>query len=299
MLPDLSALDLFLKAVRLGSLSRAAQASHVSLSTASRRLAYLEQQLGTPLLARQHDGVAPTPAGEALARHARVVMASVETLLDELSDFAGGTVGRVRVHANTSAMSQDLPDRLAQWHAARPGIRLEVHEARSHDIVDAVRAGLADVGVVTCAPEADLHFEPWGPDPLCAIVPARHPLRARRIAFGELLENDIVALDNAAVTTRMMKQTAESLGRFLRLRVQVQSFEAVCRLVAAGQGIGVLPKASVETFRQSMKLRLIDLTDDWAHREMYLCTAPGHLPAAVTRFVDFLRQRGLPMRPPA
>lgn len=288
MLPDLSSLDLFLKAVKLGSLSKAAEACHLSLSAASRRLAGLEDQLGTPLFDRHRAGVVPTPAGETLARHARTVMMDIEVLLADLSDYAGGAAGRIRLYANTSAMSQDLPLRLSQWSESNPNIKLEVQEVRSRSIVDAVRNGLADIGVVTTPPEADLRYEYYGPDQLCVVVPSRHALRARRVAFVDLLDQDFIGLDESAFTTQMMKTSAEAAGKFLRLRMQVQSFEAVCRLVAAGQGIGVLPKASVDTFRQSMHLRLIDLTDQWAKRQMYVCVKQGRLPAALNRFLELL-----------
>jgi len=293
MFPDLFSIHLFMSAIRLGSLSKAADACHISLSAASRRLAMLEHQFRTPLLERQPAGVIPTAAGEALARHAKILMLDVEGLHAELSDYVDGAVGRVRLQANTSAMSQDLPDKLARWSALNPNIKLEVQEVRSREIVDAVRNGFADVGVVTCPPVPDLQFEPYCRDRLCIVVPTRHPLRKRSVAFSELLDKDFVGLDNTAMITQLMKQTAESAGRFLRLRVQVQSFEAVCRLVAAEQGIGLLPTGSVDAFRQSMKLRTIDLSDDWANREMYICIRKGRLTAPATRFVEFLLQRKL------
>jgi DNA-binding transcriptional LysR family regulator len=85
-----------------------------------------------------------------------------------------------------------------------------------------------------------------------------------------------------------MKREANALGAFLRFRVQAQSFEAVCRLVAAGQGIGVLPKGAVDNLKQTMKLRAIELTDCWASRNMYVCVRKGRLALQVTRFVEHL-----------
>ena len=113
---------------------------------------------------------------------------------------------------------------------------MDVQEVRSGDIVTAVRRGTADVGVVTSAPLEDLRFERYCRDRLCVVVPAAHRLRVRQAAFADLLEYDFVALDDTANTTQSMKSTANALGAYLRLRVQVQSFEAVCRLVAAGSG---------------------------------------------------------------
>ena len=128
MLPDLLSLQLFQRAVELRSLSRAAAVCHLSLSAASRRIAALEHHFHTPLLERTHSGVVPTPAGEALTRHAQTLMRDVDLMHGDLSDYARGTVGRVRLYVNTSALSQDLPERLAQWTAQHPDIKVDVQE---------------------------------------------------------------------------------------------------------------------------------------------------------------------------
>jgi DNA-binding transcriptional LysR family regulator len=288
MLPDLVSLQLFQRAVELRSLSRAAALCHLSLSAASRRIAALEHHFHTPLLERTHNGVSPTPAGEALAGHAQTLMRDVDLMQGDLSDYARGTVGRVRLFVNTSALSQDLPDRLAHWTALHPDIKVDVQEVRSGRIVDAVREGLADIGIVTTAPVPDLRFEPYGHDRLCVVVSQQHPLKARALSFEALLAHEFVGLDNSAALTRAMKQAAEAAGQFLRLRIQVQSFEGVCRLVAAGQGIAVLPEGAVKAFRLPLKLRFIRLTDAWADRPMHACVKPGVLQAPTRRLLQFL-----------
>jgi DNA-binding transcriptional LysR family regulator len=288
MLPDLDSIDLFLRAVKLQSLSKAASERHLSLSAASRRGALLEHHFGAALLDRQPSGVTPTAAGEALVRHAQVLLREVDVMQADLSDYSRGTVGRVRLYANISAMSQDLPEKVARWSVQHPSIKLDIQEARSRDIVEAVRRGQADLGVVTSPPVPDLQFMPYAQDHLCVIVPARHPLRGRALRFDDLLEHDFVGLDDSAQITQTMKQAAEAAGKFLRLRVQVQSFEALCRLVAAGQGIGVMPEGSVDAFRQVLKLRLIELDEAWARREMSLCARKGQLSVPVGRVMGYL-----------
>lgn len=227
-----------------------------------------------------------------MIRHARRLLGDVQGMLEEVSDFAQGAAGRVRVHANASAMCQDLPARLARWSDAHPHIKLEVQEARSTRIVDDVRQGLADVGVVTTAPTGDLRFEAYRADRLCVVVPGRHPLRARSVAFASLLDHDFVSLDSTAMSTILMQRAADAAGRFLKLRVQVHSFEALCRLVSADQGVGVMPLGCAEAMRRPMKLRTIALTDVWAHRTMNLCTRHGRLAAPVSRFFDYLLDGG-------
>lgn len=288
MFPDLQSLHLFQRTVELRSLSRAAAVGHLSLSAASRRIAALEHHFHTPLLERSPTGVTPTPAGEALARHVLTLLRAVDQMHGDLSDYASGTVGRVRLYVNTSALSQDLPERLARWARLHPDIKVDVQEARSARIVDAVREGAADLGLVTTAPVADLCFVPCGHDRLCVVVPQQHPLKRRSVVFADLLAQAFVGLDNDAALTQSMKHAAEAAGQFLRLHIQVQSFESVCRLVAAGQGIAVLPQGAVEAFRQPMKLRFIRLDDPWADRVMHLCFKDGVLQAPARSLLQFL-----------
>ena len=138
-LPDLGSLQLFLRAVDSGSLSRAAQQSHIALSAASRRIGMLEDQLGVRLLTRTPSGVEPTPAGVATAEHARQLLRGVDHLRAEVADYGKGAKGHVRLHANTSVMGQELPDLVASFLAKHPDIRIDIREQRSGAIVQALR----------------------------------------------------------------------------------------------------------------------------------------------------------------
>jgi len=71
-------------------------------------------------------------------------------------------------------------------------------------------------------------------------------------------------------------------------RVQVRSFEAVCRLIAAGQGVGVLPQGAVQIFRKEMALRFIEIDDPWADRQMYLCRRQEQPSLASRELFDYL-----------
>jgi DNA-binding transcriptional LysR family regulator len=186
-------------------------------------------------------------------------------------------------------MAQALPGQLAQWSQLHPRIKLDIRELRSRAIIQAVREGLCDVGVVTAREAADdLRFEPYCSDRLCLIVPQAHPLRGGPVRFADVIGHDFVGLDNSSAISQTLADAALALGAPLRLRVQVQSFEAVCRLIAAGQGIGVLPAGAVQAFRQDTALRFLELDDAWADREMYVCVRAGPIPSASARLVDHL-----------
>ena len=184
MRPDISSLALFIRVAELKSITKAAQASHIALAALSRRIAQLEDQFGVQLLHRSARGVELTPAGTALLFHAQQMMAKVDAMRAEISDYSKGAKGLVRIQANASALAQYLPGDLASFAASHAAIKLALEEERSSAIVEAVRGGATDVGIVMEGAEANgLQLFDYRTDTLCAVVPRRHPVRARSLAF--------------------------------------------------------------------------------------------------------------------
>lgn len=290
MLPDLVSLALFLRAVESKSLSKAADQSHLALAAASRRIALLEYRYSVPLLYRSSKGVTPTPAGIALAAHARRMFDEVDKLRAAMADYAEGVKGHLRIQANTSAITQYLPHDLARFAAEYPDLKLELEECRSVEIVQALRDGRADIGIVMEGVElGGLASFPYRKDRLVAVVPRGHEMRTRSTPFATLLKYDLVGLDGSAAMMRLLSSAAVRAEQPLRLRIQVKSFEAVCKLVQAGMGIGVLPEVAARDFVPMMGLRLIRLTDDWADRSMHVCVRDiDTLPATARKLVEML-----------
>jgi DNA-binding transcriptional LysR family regulator len=290
MRPDITSLALFIRVAELKSITKAANASHIALAAASRRIAQLEDQLGVHLLFRSARGVELTPAGTALLQHARDMMARLDSMRVELSDYAKGGKGLVRVQANASALAQYLPADLATFFTAHPLIKLSLEEERSTVIVEALHAGSTDVGIVMEGAEASgLQMFDYRTDVLCAVVPRKHALRGRKIAFAELLDHDFVGLENNTVISQLMLAEARAREVPLKLRVQVKSFDVVARMIQAGLGIGVLPEAAAAAFAGPMSLRLLALTDAWAQRRMYVAVRQyASLAAPARLLVDHL-----------
>lgn len=290
MRPDLASLALFIRIAETKSITRAADANHIALAAASRRIAQLEGQFGVQLLFRTARGVELTPAGNALLFHARQMLSQVDEMRAEISDYSKGAKGMVRIQANASALAQYLPDDLATFAAAHPAIKISLEEERSGAIVEAVHRGATDVGIVMEGADADgLQLLDYRADTLGAVVPKKHPLRARKLAFAKLLDEDFVGLESSTVISQLMLAEAQRAGKPLRLRVQVKSFDVVARLVQAGLGIGVLPEAASRAFAGSMGLRVISLTDAWATRRMFLCVRQyANLSAPARQLVDHL-----------
>ena len=283
-------LALFVRVAEMRSLTKAAEASHIALAAASRRIQQLEDQYGVQLLYRTTRGVELTPAGATLLQHARGLMSAVDQMGADISDYSRGMKGMVRVQANASALAQYLPDDLAWFAAKHAAIKMSLSEERSTAIVEAVQSGAADVGIVMEGADADgLELREYKADTLCAVVPKKHPVRAKRLAFDELLDEDFVGLESNTVISQLMLAQAQRSEKALRLRVQVKSFDVVAKMIQAGLGIGVLPEAAAAAFAPSMGLRLIGLTDAWATRKMYVCIRQyASLPAPARQLVDHL-----------
>jgi len=290
MLPDLTSLALLRHAVETRSLSKSAERMHLTPSAASRRISLLEHQFGIEFFGRPPGGgIEPTPAGILAAKGADRIMQEAHRLQQELAEYVGGIRGSVRLFVNTTAMGQGLPQELARFMAARPQIKVEVMERRSADIPSFVREGAGEIGIVMEGAVMDgLAVHDWKVDRLCAIVPQDHPLKAARVAFEDLLDFDFIGLDTNALQTERMMSAATVHGKNLKLRAQTQSFEALCRMVAAGMGIGMLSGAAARTYLPSLRIRTVEVTDPWVERRILLCTRQAPLDGPAEELLSFL-----------
>ncbi|MFM0412363.1 MULTISPECIES: LysR substrate-binding domain-containing protein [Paraburkholderia] len=270
---DLVSLSLFALIVRTGSISKGAELAHLAIGAASKRIADLESTIGAELFERHSRGITLTAAGEALKLHAQRILNDVDLMTADMSDYAAGVVGVVRLWANTSAVTQFLPSEIAQFNASNPDIRIELEEQDSEQVALAVVDGVADFGIMADQmPTFGLQTMPYRQDHLVLVVPGGHPLTRREsVSFIDALEFDFVSLSrNTSLAKRLQAATAFSGGQ-LKLRIQVRSFDAMCLMVAAGLGIAVLPDAAAGPHLRSMELQKIGLSEDWAHRELLIC----------------------------
>ena len=273
MLPDIDSLALFVRAADLRSLTKAAEASHIGLAAASRRIALLEHRFKTPLLERSSRGVGLTPAGASLLPHAKALLVEMNHMQADMRDHATGQKGVLRILANTSAMTEALPQHLAGFARENPDIRLAVEERWSSEIVRAVLAAEGDIGIIVEGTKTEgLETLRYSTDRIAVVMPAEHVLaRVPKMSFNDVLEEELVALEGGSSMMRLLAQQAVIAGGTLQLRVEVRSFEAVCRMVQVGFGLGLLPYQAASVLGLGMGLAVRPLTEEWAEREMLIC----------------------------
>ena len=270
---DLVDLDLFRHVVEAGSITRGAERAHLALGAASTRVRHMEEALGAALLVRGRQGVTPTPAGRALIQHARTMLRQAERLREDLGAYAGGFAGQIRMLSNTNALTEFLPEALSSFLAAHPHVSVDLEERLSDEIVGLIAEGVGDIGIVAGTVDpSTLETYPFRRDRFVLVVGRDHPLAARgKIGFVEVLDRDFVGLDRASALQRFLADKAARVGRPLRLRVQLRSFDAVCRLVECNVGIGIVPETTARRVAQMMAIVAVELTDAWAPRELTIC----------------------------
>ena len=290
---DLTDLQLIVNIGDASSLTRGAEKSHLSLPAASNRVKNLEEHFGTRLFHRNSQGVTLTPSGESFLRHARKVLQQIEQLRGDIHEYSRGIKGQVRMVANTTAMTEFMPAVLSRYLSTHPDVTVNLRERLSYLVVKSVADGAADIGIVAGQPAADgIQYLPYRNDRLTLITDPNHPLADREeVAFGETLSYEYVGLSEWSAIHAFLIQAADNLGHPFRFRIEVGSFDTVCRMIEAGVGIGIVPEQAARRYASNMNIRLVRLSDAWAERRLHVCVRDlDTLPAFARDLVELLQQ---------
>ena len=271
---DPISLKLFLAVTELGTIAAAAEREHIAPSAVSKRISDLEDLLSATLLARTNKGIEATPAGVALRDLSRRIINDLDNVLVYMRDYASGTRGLVRIFANVSCIAQFLPGDLRDFVEKYPQIELQLEERISTATLRGVSENAADIGFY-----ADLGVDttglvtlPYREDELMVIVPLGHPLSRRKsVAIPELLEHHLIGLETGSFINLQLLKAAGELGLRVKFRMQVNSYDAVCLMVEAGMGLGILPRLLAQRYSKVLGVKPILLREAWANRKLNIC----------------------------
>ncbi len=290
---DLIDLRLYLHILDSGNITAGAARSHLSLAAASARIRAMESSLGIAFLERGRRGVTPTPAGKALARHARLLLQQADHLQQDLAEYANGVKGQVRLLCNTTALSEYLPELLAQFLREHPNLDIDLQELPSLRITHALRQGTADLGIISDAVDTHgLQTLAFRDDPLVLIMPLDHPLT--KPSFIESLQYDYVGLGANSALAVYLEEQALHAGFRLQTRIRADGFDGVIRMVAGGTGLGIVPQAALARWPSERRFKAHPLQEEWACRKLLLCARSfEQLPGYARALFDAL---ALPLR---
>ncbi|WP_445179851.1 LysR family transcriptional regulator [Pseudomonas sp. McL0111] len=269
---DLTDLRLYLHILDTGNITAGAARSHLSLAAASARIRAMEASLGTEFLQRGRRGVTPTPAGKALAHHARILLQQADRMQQDLADYAQGVKGQVRLLCNTTAITEYLPEVLADFLRLHPNLDIDLQELPSARITHALRQGAADLGIVSDAVDTNgLQTRFFRDDPLVLILPPAHPLAGQSsLTFSETLAHDYVALGANSALAIHLEEQALHIGQRMSIRIRTDGFDGVMRMVARGAGLAIVPKVAIERWSSVHAVICRPLDEVWANRTLQL-----------------------------
>ena len=270
-------LRLFVAVMEENAIARAAAREHIAPSAASRRLTELEDQLQVELFTRSNRGSQPTAAAYALLNMARGVLNEMDGIASQMKNYAHGSGqglrGHVRVMANISSITQFLPAQLQGFLSQHPHVDVRLQERVSTDIARAVAENEADIGLLNNGSYGSkISLRPYRRDRLAVVLPLGHVLAEyEQLELKQIVEHELIGMHADSALNHLITRSAADQGLQPRLRMKVTGYDALCLMVAAGLGIGILPEGSARIYMGTLPLRCIRLHEPWAERQLMLC----------------------------
>ncbi|KAF1013457.1 MAG: HTH-type transcriptional activator CmpR [Stenotrophomonas maltophilia] len=229
--------------MRLGSVSRAAEALFVSQPAISQQLQALERELGVPLFERSGHRLAPTREGQLLYEMTQPLVESLDGLEARFQDKVRGLdAGELNIAANSSTILYLLPRIVERFRQRYPDVRLTLHNAISADGTDLLREDAADlaVGSMTDVP-ADLSYAPAYRFEQVLIAPPDHPLARGELDLAEVARYPLVLPPKRQITYRLVDQVFQRHRIAYTVALDVGGWEVIKQYVAMGMGISIVP----------------------------------------------------------
>jgi len=225
--------------------SRAAKRLCISQPPLSIAIKQLEATLDAPLFERNSRGVRLTHAGRHLLVQARDILERTRRAAVDTRAVAQGMAGSLRLGFVGSSMYRGLPEALEMMRLQYPDVRVDLHELNSIDQAAALQSGKIDLGLMhTMAPPLGMSVQAMWSEPFIACVPARHALaRQAKISVSDLANERLILFSEAVSPDYfgVIRSMCQRAGFDPELRHEVRHWLSVLSLVAAGQGVSLVP----------------------------------------------------------
>jgi DNA-binding transcriptional LysR family regulator len=285
-------LDYFEAVVRHGSVRKAGQAIHVSPSAINRHLIELEREIGTPLFERLPRGMRLTPAGEILALHIRSTLRDYLRAISDIQQLVAGERGEIRIACVESALAEILPEALARFSSAYPGIRARIQGLAAREAIEATVNEAVDVCILFNPPRLPLAEVCAVNLPLGVIVSPSHRLAQRdRARLADLVDERLVMPDDTITISDQVAMTLAGSGLKLQPIMLSSSITLMLNYVEMGNAVSIMTPVGIRRKIADRRLVFIPLSDAGLAPQRLICAvADPSLPAAVARFVSVVKE---------
>jgi len=255
---DISALQAFLAVAETSSFSLAAEKLFLTQPAVSKRIAALEQELGTALFDRIGRQIGLTEAGRALLPRARRILDELEDSRRAIANLSGRIAGRLSFATSHHIGLHRLPPVLREFHQRYPEVELDIQFMDSEAACQAVLHGELELGIVTLPTLTPPNLETrllWN-DPLAVVVATGHPLATgKNTAVAELAQWPAILPAQGTYTREIVEATFARAGLVPQVSMATNYLETIKMLVAVGLGWSVLPHTMLDGEVQALQLR--------------------------------------------
>ena len=233
------------------SVVRAAEAAGMSQPAASTLLRGFEEALDVPLFERHARGIAPTPYGEILVRHARAILAEIDQVQEEIASLKSGLSGQASVGAVTTPGTNLVPLAVGLLKQKHPGLMVSIDIDHSRPLIERLLGGQVDMVVARLFDSrgaGELQFEPLGEESHAIIAGGGHPLAgATGIWLRDLLGQPWVLPPPGSVLRDRLATVFLQQGLPMPANVvQTQSMPAILGLLRSTDAVVALPRETVQ-----------------------------------------------------
>jgi DNA-binding transcriptional LysR family regulator len=210
----------------------------------------------------------------------------------ELGAFADGVQGHVRVFASKSAVAQVLPEDISLFAKRYRDVRVSLEEREIWEVVRGVEEGRADIGVCWDAVDLrGLRTFPYHRDHLAVVVHPDHPLgKHKSVSFEDTIDFEHVDIVARSIMQTMQRSVAAAAGKQMRYRIQVSTVDAAYRIVAAQLAVAIIPQEEASTIQQTLGLKVIPLSNDWARRQFVVAVRDKGLSRPAQLLLESLKE---------
>lgn len=287
-------LEALLLVARHESVSRAADALHVTQPAVSLQLRMLEEAAGTPLTRKLGRGIQLTAAGEVMVEYAERILRLWQEAADEVAALKGVISGTLRIGAVTTA-EYLLPPMLVQFTTERPDVRIKLQVGPRHEIVSMLSKHEIDLAIMGTPPrELRTNAARFAKHPMAFVASPDHPLtKKRKVTLADIMETNLLVRERGSGTRNAVERLFKDAGYPLRIGSELSSNEAIKRMVVAGLAVAFLSEhACTLEFEAGLMCKLPmaehPVEADW--HVMHLTDKP--IPTVAAAFQDFVIEHG-------
>ncbi|NYE62426.1 DNA-binding transcriptional LysR family regulator [Duganella sp. 1224] len=276
------------------SVSRAADAMHLTQPAVSLQLRTLEEIAGMPLTRKVGRNIQLTAAGEVMAEFSERILRLWEQATDELAALQGVTSGTLRIGAVTTA-EHLLPPLLVPFTLKRPDVRLKLQVGNRTEIINMLARHEIELAIMGTPPrELRTNAARFARHPMAFVASPSHPLmKKKKITLNDVLAANLLVRERGSGTRTAVEKLLREEGHAAEFGSEVSSNEAIKRMVSAGLGVGFLSVHACGLEFETGLLAMLPMARnpveaDW--QIMHLTDQP--IPKVAASFQDFVIENG-------